>query len=348
MSSTRLHAVRRRLRPEAVTPVLSFALVLVAFLLTPAYSSHTLSDFDAFNALQGFASLGLVALALGLTIVAGEFDVSVLGMQALGGVLAVKAGASSGLLGVVAAVAACAFLGAIQGTVIARLRIQSMPVTIGTYIALLGLTNVIAGNETLTFANTGASIWVDQTVLSWLSPRSIVALAAFVVCILLFSWTRLGPELRALGGDRRAARVVGVPVVRRLTALFAVSAGLCGCAGALLAYSNASAQLNPGLQPLVLGAAAAVLGGVSLRGGRGAIWGLLLGALAVCLLEQIFAMTALPTSSTQIVFGALLLVVVVIDAPDLRASVARLRARRASLREAPPAPVNRNAHGANT
>jgi ribose/xylose/arabinose/galactoside ABC-type transport system permease subunit len=334
------------LRPEVVTPVVSFAVVLAAYLLTPAYSSHEPSAFDVYNTLQGFASLGLIALALGLTIIAAEFDVSVLGMQALGGVLAVKAGADSGLLGVLAATAACAFLGALQGGVIAKLRVQSMPVTIGTYIALLGLTNVIAGNETLTFTNTNASIWINQTVATYFSPRSLIALGAFALVIVVCATTRIGPELRALGGDRRASRVVGVPVDRRLTALFAVSGALAGLAGAMLAYSNASASLNPGLQPLVLAAAAAVLGGLSLRGGRGALWGLLLGALAVSLLEQVFTVTALPASSAQIVFGSLLLVVVVVDAPDLRSSLARLQARRTSVRQPPPAQINPKAHGA--
>lgn len=344
-------ALRFTPRPESVTAIASFSIVLVAFLLTPFYSGKGLTSYDFFNTLQSFATLGLVALALGLTILAGEFDVSVLGTLALGGVIAVDAGASSGLLGVLAAVGACALFGALQGGVIARLRIHSMPVTIGTYIALIGLTNVIAGNETLTYPNTQASIWVEQTVLAWLSPRSILALAVFALCFAGFKLTRLGPEIRALGGDRRASRVVGIPVERRLAALFAVSGGLCGCAGALLAYANASAELSPGLQPLVFAAAAAVLGGVSLRGGRGTIWGLLLGALTVCLLEQVFAITALPTSSTQIVFGALLLVVVVIDAPQLRSTLARLRARRATLRQPPSVPpsvpVKTNAQGVN-
>jgi ribose transport system permease protein len=331
-----MSAARRWLRPETVVPILAFTVVLAAYLLTPAYSGHELSDFDAYNTLQGFASLGLIALALGLTIIAGEFDVSVLGMQALGGVLAVKAGADSGVLGILAATAGCAFLGAVQGGVIARLRIQSMAFTIGTYIALLGLTNVLAGDETLTFANTNASIWINQTVATFFSPRSLIALGVFALVLVVCATTRIGPELRALGGDRRAARVVGVPVDRRLTALFAVSGALAGLAGAMLAYSNASASLNPGLQPLVLAAAAAVLGGLSLRGGRGAIWGLLLGALAVSLLEQVFTVTAIPASSAQIVFGTLLLVVVVVDAPDLRSSLARLRARRASMRQISP------------
>jgi ribose/xylose/arabinose/galactoside ABC-type transport system permease subunit len=134
--------------------------------------------------------------------------------------------------------------------------------------------------------------------------------------------------LRALGGDRRASRASGVAVERRLAALFSCSAALAGLAGALLAYSNASASLDPGLQPLILATAAAVLGGLSLNGGRGAIWGLLLGALAVALLQQLFAITGLPASTTQIVFGALLLAVVTVDAPGLRASLSASALRR--------------------
>lgn len=318
----------RRPRTETALPLASIAIVLAAFLVVPGMTGNTVDDATWFNMLQGFAPLGLVALALGLTVVAGEFDVSVLGMQALGGVLAVKAGEHSGLLGVAAAVAGCTVLGLLQGMLIARLRLQSLSVTIGTYVALLGLTNVIAGNDTPSFGNVGASVWVDQTILTWFSPRSLITLGAFAVAGVMLGATRLGPELRALGGDRRASRASGVPVERRLAVLFACSAALAGLAGALLAYSNASGSLDPGLQPLILATAAAVLGGLSLNGGRGAIWGLLLGSLAVALLQQLFATTGLPASTTQIVFGALLLAVVTVDAPELRTALAAAAARR--------------------
>ena len=317
-------------------PFVSFAGVLVAFLVVPGLDGQQVNSGAYYNTLQAFAPLGLVALALGLTLIAGEFDVSVLGMQALGGVLAVRAGEHSGLLGVVAAVAACGLLGLLQGLAIARLALPSLPVTIGTYIALIGLTNVIASNTTLTYGNIGASVWVDQTILTWFSPRSLITLGAFVLALTLLGATRLGPEIRAIGSDRRAGRVSGVAVERRVTALFTCSAGLAGLAGALLAYSNASASLDPGVQPLILGVAAAVLGGLSLSGGRGTVWGLLLGTLGVALLQQLFAITALSTSTTQIVFGCLLLFVICADAPELRMrmTAVTVRYRRAGPRAA--------------
>ncbi len=315
------------LRVENTLPVAAFAVVLLAFLIVPGLYGDSLNGAAVYNGLQGFAPLGLVALALGLTLIAGEFDVSVLGMQALGGVLAVKAGEHSGLLGVLAALGGCGLLGFVQGFVIARLRLQSLAVTIGTYVALLGLTNVIAGNNTPTYGNISASVWIDKAILTWFSPRSLITFGAFGIALVLLAATRLGPELKAIGSDRRAGRVAGVPVERRLAALFTCSGALAGLAGALLAYSNASGSLDPGLQPLILATAAAVLGGVSLSGGRGTVWGLLLGALGVALLEQLFTIIALPDSTTRIVFGALLLFVVSADAPDLRMRMTGLAAR---------------------
>jgi L-arabinose transport system permease protein len=327
----------RRGRVEHVLPCISFVGVLIAFIAVPGTFGDEVNNGAIYTGMQGFAPLGLVALALGLTLIGGEFDVSVLGMQALGGVVAVKAGAHSGPAGVAAAVAACALLGSLQGALISRLRLQSLAVTIGTYIALLGLTNVIASNNTLTYGNLSASVWVDQTILTWFSPRSLITFGAFGLAFALLGATRLGPELKAIGSDRRAARVSAIPVERRVIALFTCSAALAGLAGALLAYSNASASLDPGLQPLILGVAAAVLGGLSLSGGRGTVWGLLLGTLAVALLEQLFAITALSSSTTQIVFGGLLLVVVSADAPDLRMKMTgfAVRHRHATRAEQP-------------
>lgn len=324
MSSRGVIERSRRLarRGDSTLPVASFAVAALAFVLVPALTGNTLAGFDVYNALQGFAILGPVTLALGLTILAGEFDVSVLGMLALGGVIAVRIGNTEGALGVLAAVVVCAMLGAGQGLIISTTRIHSMPVTLGGYIALLGLSNLLAGGQTLTFTNTSASVWVDRQILTWFSPRSLLAIGAFVVIGLVMVATPIGTEVRAMGSNRRASRVVGIRVERRLTTLFALSAALCGLAGALLAYSDASASLDPGFQPFILAATATVLGGCALSGGRGRVWGLLLGALAITLVQQLFAVIALDVSTAQIVFGAVL-IVVAINADDLWWSVHR-------------------------
>jgi ribose transport system permease protein len=317
-------------RPERLVPAVSLPVVVVAFACTPFMSGEGLTTFDIRNALQGFAQLGLLALGLGLTLIAREFDLSVVGTYALGGMLAVQTGKSSAILGVLVAVAAGAAIGAVQGGLIAWLRIPSLPVTLATYIALLGLTSTISGGLSKTYTNSAATLWVDQTILGVFSPRSLGTLAAFLIAALVLGFTKLGRELRAIGGDRRAARVAGVRVERTLVGLFTFSGTLAALGGALLGYSYASANPNPGLQPLILGAVAVLLGGVSLAGGRGLPIGLLAGTLAVALIAQIVAITALPDYSTELLYAALLVIIVAIDAPGLRQSLERLKARTTS------------------
>jgi ribose/xylose/arabinose/galactoside ABC-type transport system permease subunit len=323
--------IRRWLaRPDRLMPAASLLVVLVAFACSPLLRGKALEPFDFYNALQGFAQLGLLALAIGITMIAGEFDLSVVGTYALGGMLAVQTGARSPVLGVLVAVAAGAAIGAAQGGLIARLRIPSMPVTLATYIALLGLTNTMSGGLSKSYPNSDATLWVDQTIARVFSPRSLLTLLAFLIAAVVLGGTKLGRELRAIGGDRRASRVAGVSVDRRIVGIFTVSGTLAALGGALLSYSYASANPDPGLQPLILAAVAALLGGVSLAGGRGTPLGLLAGTLSVALLAQIVAVTALPDFSTQLLYAALLAVIVAIESPGLHQAVDRLRGRRAS------------------
>jgi len=319
---------RTRLRVDTVLPVVALLATLVLFAITAGVTGSSITPFDAYNTLQGVAQLGLLALPLGLTMIAGEFDLSVVGVSALGGMLAVQFGQENPLLGVGIAILAGVVVGALQGTVIARLRLASMPVTIATYIILLGLTSVISNGLTVTYTNIDATLWVDEIVLGIFSPRSLIALALFGAVALLLGLTRLGPELRAIGDDRRAARVSGVRADGLLVGLFVVSGALAAVGGALLSFSYSSANPDPGIAPLVLAVVAALIGGVSLAGGRGSAWGLLIGTVVVALLSQIVIFATLPGYVTQLVFAGFLTIVLIVDAPGIRLRVIRLLARR--------------------
>jgi ribose/xylose/arabinose/galactoside ABC-type transport system permease subunit len=275
--------------------------------------------------------VGLLALAIGLTMVAGEFDLSVVGTYALGGMVAVELGQTSALQGVLAAVGCGLLIGATQGTLIAGLRIPSMPVTLATYIALLGLTHAISGGLSVSYTNVDAILWVDKTVAVVFSPRSLITLGAFLIAAVVLGSTRWGAQLRAIGGDRRASRVAGVRVERTLVALFTTSGALAALGGALMAFSFASANPDPGLRPLLIAAVAALLGGVSLAGGRGTPMGLLAGALAVALLAQVVTASYLPDYWIQLFYAGLLVVIVAIDSPGLHRGIDRLRARGVAL-----------------
>src|SRR3569833_4596235 len=168
-------------RPEVLLPLTAFGVTVVAFALVPAYTGADLTAFDVYNTFLIFARLGLLALALGLTMIAGEFDLSVVGTYALGGMLTVQAGQEHFAYGVLAAVGAGAAIGLVQGCVIAGLRLPSMPVTLATYIALLGLTSALSGGLTKTYSNAAVTLWVAQTEQTYYSPRSLIVLGCFAL-----------------------------------------------------------------------------------------------------------------------------------------------------------------------
>ena len=327
-------------RPEVSLPAAALVVTIIGFALIPAYTDSALASFDVYNAFQIFARLGLLTLALGLTMIAGEFDLSVVGTYAVGGMLTVQAGQGNWVWGLLAAVGAGAAIGLLQGGLIARFRIPSMPVTLATYIALLGLASALSGGLTKTYSKASVTLWVDQPVLTYFSPRSLITLGLFIVAAGVLSLSRWGRDLRAIGGDRRAARVAGVRVDRLVVGTFAASGVLSALGGSLLSFSLGSANPDPGVQPLIVAAAAALLGGVSLAGGRGSAPGLLGGIIAVALLAEIVTVAALPQYVSQLFFAGLLGIVVIIDAPDLHSALVRQRTR---LRPGRPHPSHADA-----
>lgn len=314
-------------RAEVLLPLVALGVTVLAFALVPIYTGDSLVTFDGYNALQIVARLGPIVLALGLVMIAGEFDLSVVGTYALGGMLTVQAGQQHFAHGLLAAIGAGAAIGLVQGTLIAKLQLPSMPVTLATYIALLGLTSALSGGLTKTYSNASVTLWVDQPVLQLFSPRSLITIGLFLVAAVLLSRSRWGRELRAIGGDRRASRAAGVRVDRLLIGTFVASGMLSALGGSLLSFSLGSANPDPGVQPLILAVAAALLGGASLAGGRGSALGFLGGTVAVALLAETATLTALPAYVTQLFYAGLLGIIVVVDAPDLHSAVVRFRTK---------------------
>ena len=318
---------RRERHPGVIVPALALVLIVVAAAALPLFSAASFTTFDVYNGLQGIAGPGLLALGLGLTMIAGEFDLSTLGMYALGAMVAVQTGSQQPLVGALAACAVGIAFGAVQGYVIGRSGINSMALTLGSYVALTGLTGVLGSDDTVAFANADASVWVDQTLWSTVSPRSLIMIGAFALAALVLWRTRIGRHLRAVGGDRRASRSAGVAPTAVLTMVFACS-GLCaGLGGALLGYSSATAGGALSLTPLIFAVTAVLLGGVSLSGGRGGAIGIAVGVLALGILNQIFAIQATPSYVADLVLGCLLTAAVAADAPGMRRDARRIVAR---------------------
>lgn len=321
-------------RVQTVMPYVLLAVMAAVLLALPLFSGLRATAFNVYDSLQLWSAYGLVALGVGLTMIAGEFDFGALGVFALCPMIAVKVGEYNTLLGFVAAIAAAAAVGFLQGAIVARLRLHSMAVTLGFYIALLGATMTIGHSQSVSFSNLDLGSALDDMKLQIFSWRSLVALAAFALVFLVMRYTHLGRDIRAIGGDRRASRVVGVEVDRVLILVFVTSAVCSALGGTLQAYSFATALSDPGQAPLKFAVTAAILGGVSLVGGVGGALGIAVGALTLSLLQELFSILAAPTWVSNLITGALLVLATIVAAPDLSARWKSFRTPRATRAEA--------------
>jgi ribose transport system permease protein len=245
-------------------------------------NDNFMSSGNAYAILQSVAFTGLIALGLGMTMITGELDLSVGSVAAVAGIVAVRF-ADLGLIPVLLLVlAGGAVFGAVQGFLIARMRVNSLVFTIGTLIAVRGLAYIVAGNTSvpLDFELFGLS---DQIVQRhWIfSPFSLLTIGAFVVGGLFLSYVRYGREIYAVGGGRLESRAAGVAQIRPIVIVFTCSAGLASLAGGLA--SIASGGASPfGFDAVLLSAVtAALIGGVSLYGGKGDVLGIFVGMLTL-------------------------------------------------------------------
>jgi ribose/xylose/arabinose/galactoside ABC-type transport system permease subunit len=297
-----------RARPY-VLPLAALAITwIVISLITPTFRGEA----SVFSVLEGFSLVGLVALGLAVTLIAGEFDLSVGSMAALAAIITVLT-SSTGLIGCIAIATACGIVfGALQGLVIGRLGISSLVFTIGTLIMLRGLTYIFSHHEPIIIEN----FEITDPLLEryWIfSISSIVALFVFVAGWLFLTYTRLGREIYAIGGARNEAIAAGVPRVRTLTISFAISSGCASLAGALAATRGGSAAPQNYDDLLLTGAAACLLGGISLYGGRGTVLNVAFGVAILSCVVAGLAARGTSASLVQLVTGALLLTVIAIE-----------------------------------
>jgi ribose/xylose/arabinose/galactoside ABC-type transport system permease subunit len=290
-----------------------------------------LSAATAYSTLQIFATISLVTLGLGLTMMIREFDLSVVGMYGMAGCVAVLTGTHNPWLGLSLALSIGLAAGVVQGFIIVRLHLSSVGVTLGGLLVFVGIAFVLTESRSLPYDNLGVALLLNERIGGIFSLRSLVPIMFFAVAAVIFAWTRLGRDIIAIGSDRRAAITTGVKVDTLIIGIFAVS-GLCAAlSGALLSYSLASAS-PAGLSDVIAPAAAgAILGGVSLGGGSGRPLGIAAGALTLAVLRSGLNAVGAPPFVNDITMGTVLLAVAILDGPYLarRLIVVRRLASRA-------------------
>jgi ribose transport system permease protein len=289
-------------------PIFLLIALAVAFSLTS-------SRFLQFNNLMIVAQQAVVLLvaALGMTfvVIAGSIDLSVGAIVAIAALVAAR---TSGDIGVLAILPACAIgvvCGLINGLVVAKGKVPSFIVTLGAMVVYRGIVlfftrgaPVSIENEAFLDAYSGRTAGIPNSVL--------IALVLIGVAAFMLNLTVFGREVRAIGGGERIAHLSGIRVDRAKILIFVLSGLLCGMAGLLQGARAmaATAQLGEGLELDAI--AAVVVGGTPLTGGVGSIQGTILGALIITILSNGMNIIGLDPYFQNIVKGLVLVLSVFI------------------------------------
>jgi ribose transport system permease protein len=266
----------------------------------------------------------LAVLGIGMTfvIITSGIDLSVGSVLVFSGVIAGKTMQAMGgdswgtaLVGIGLSVGCGLLWGLLNGVLIAKAKVPPLIVTLGTFGAALGLAQVITRGVDIrqvpaVLTNNIGFGNVFGTTIPLISAIAVVFLVVFGVILHL---TKFGLYTYAVGSNEEAARRVGVKVDRQLISIYMISGGLAGVAGilSLSQYSTTAiaGQSNTNLNVI----AAVVIGGTSLFGGIGTIFGTVVGLFIPAFLQNGFVITGVQPFWQQVAVGAVLIVAVYID-----------------------------------
>ena len=278
--------------------------------------------------------LMIAALAQMLVLVTRNIDLSVasvIGLSAYGAALIMTANPSIGIAaGILTGCVVGLACGAFNGAIVTYGRVPAIVVTLGTMSVFRGLDSLWTG---------GRQISADQVPQAWLNLTSarivgvplmiIIAIAIMIAAAILLRRTATGRELFAIGSNPSGADLIGIPSKRLILLAFSIAGSLAGLTGVLWAsrYATIDARVAYGYELTVI--AAAVVGGVAIRGGAGTILGIAFGALTLLVIRNGLILVRVDPLWLQGVYGLVILAAIGIDALVSRRATAEASGRRA-------------------
>jgi ribose transport system permease protein len=300
--------------------------VLVLLILVFGIAAPSLFSKAAWLSTSGYAVEYLI-LAVGQTfvIVTAGIDLSdgaALGFSGMAGALLMEHmlgpaggnGAGVVIAGIAAMLAAGLAIGVVNGVLITRIKLPPFIVTLGSLTAITGATNLLNhGTEITTLPTFVVNLGSSSILGGWLPVPVLIAVVVAVGFGLILARTRFGMRTYAIGSNEIAARRAGVRVDRHLVMVYAISGLLAGLAGLLVTANFSSASPVAGANDELYAIAAVVIGGASIFGGRGTIFGTVIGTAILSVLTTGLVLTNVAPFWQQVAIGVVVVAAVAID-----------------------------------
>jgi len=305
-----------RLRDLALLPAI-VVLLAVGFIASPIF----LTTGNLLNVVQQQSELGLVVLGEALVLIVGKMDLSLESTVGLAPALAVAliVPASAGGLdvGLAAwmALPLCLLIGVVigglNGFLILKVGLSGFMVTLGMLTMLRGLQLAITEGKSLidvpeSFLYLGSTTWLGLPAAVW------ICIVCYAVGIFVLKYLRAGRSLYAIGGNSEAARAAGIRVDRVVWIVLIIGSVLAALAGLLMTGRLGSVAATQGEGMIFQVFAAAVIGGISLQGGKGTLFGALSGVLMLGLVEQILRLQGVSGFYIKASYGAVIILALIV------------------------------------
>lgn len=301
-----------------VGPILGLVLVILIFSILMESPGRYLSPFNLRIVLAQTVIVAIGAIGMTLIIISGGIDLSVGSVIALSGVMSallLNAGLSPvGAVG--AGILAGGVVGLVNGLAITRLRVVPFIATLGMLGVARGTAKWLAGQQTVNIPET----WVNELLVTfhrpaWLlvAPGVWITLLLAIMAAVMLRNTVFGRRIFALGSNEQAARACGISTDRLKVWVYALAGLLFGLAGVMQ-----MSRLRQGDPTVAAGSeldviAAVVIGGGSLSGGEGSVFGSLIGALIMAFLRNGCQQIGWPNYIQEIIIGAIIVIAVAVD-----------------------------------
>jgi ribose transport system permease protein len=290
-------------------------LVLIALVAIFSVSSpYFLNMKNVFAIGLTISVIGIVCIGQSMILLTGAFDLSVGGIAGLSGMIVAILTKDNGnywtwfILGLAVGTG----IGLVNGLLITKLKINALITTLSMMTILSGVVFLVSG---------GFAIGVNMTAFRFLGTTRVASIPLPIILLILIyalfyvvlRFTVFGRSIYSIGGNPEAARLSGINVDRIRILTYTLSGLLSGFGGIVLASRLGSAQVDAGTQYPINSIAACVLGGISIAGGEGVIWGSLIGVAIVGVLQSGLIMVGMPSYYQWIATGIVLLAAVYLD-----------------------------------
>jgi rhamnose transport system permease protein len=293
------------------------AMLLVETVIFAFIGDNFFTGANGFEIIRLSVEIGLLALALTPVIITGGIDLSVGSMMGLSAVVCGWLWRDAGLpiwASATLTLALGLLGGGLNSLLIARFNLPPLIVTLGTFSLFRGLAEGITGGVDNYTGFPQQFLFLGQGYLfGILPPQTLALIAVAVFYFLLLHRTIIGRSLYAIGFSAEGARYAGIPVARRVGLVYLLSGFAASLAAVIYIAHLGQAKSDAGTGYELMAITAVVLGGTSIFGGRGTLWGTTLGLFAIVILQNGLRLAALPAELAGILTGALLVITICVD-----------------------------------